>query len=184
MQVGQCLGGARQWHENYFYPSPSTVCSSVHSKTKTNNIVQNLYCDSQSIYLLISRLLWKFFKFWNNWQPADCEIVTTQHASPVEKSTARMPRAHSTVWPPLFAFMYIRMHSSFFTHATLCYWSILAMALSVCLWLSVCHKPVLYRNGWTNQDRRVFAWRLPSTYHLLCFKEIRVFPKMGVGTSL
>ena len=50
--------------------------------------------------------------------------------------------------------------------------------VSVC----VCHKSEFYRNGWTNRARFV-AWEPPSTYLILCKKEIRVSPKIRVLPS-
>jgi len=42
-------------------------------------------------------------------------------------------------------------------------------AVGVCpVCLSVRHRPVLYRNDWTNRAR-FFAWKFPSTYPTLCY---------------
>ena len=64
-------------------------------------------------------------------------------------------------------------------------WSILlllcARFLPMCLCLSVCHKSVFYRNGWTN--RAVLAWELPSTYPTVCYKELQAPSKMRVLSS-
>jgi len=50
---------------------------------------------------------------------------------------------------------------------------VLAMALCLCPSLSVCHKSVFYRNGWT--DLSVLRERrLLSTSHTLRYKEIQV----------
>jgi len=54
--------------------------------------------------------------------------------------------------------------------------------MGLCLCVSVCHPPVLYRDGCT--DRAGF-WHteLPLTYPTMYFKEIRVSPK-NKGTSV
>ena len=49
--------------------------------------------------------------------------------------------------------------------------------LALCLCLSVCHKSVFCRNGWT--DRTIFlTCRLHSTSHTLCCKKIYVSTKI------
>jgi len=55
--------------------------------------------------------------------------------------------------------------SKYFYHATLCWRGIFCRRVSVCP--SVCHKPVLYGNDWTN---RAFFWRggfLPPIPHCI-----------------
>ena len=64
---------------------------------------------------------------------------------------------------------------------TVCFYPRDAM-LALCLCLSVCHKSVFYRNGWT--DRAVFlARRLHSTIQTLCCKKIHVSTKITVFPS-
>jgi len=62
-----------------------------------------------------------------------------------------------------------------FTRATLC-WRDMAGCLSVCL--SVTSQ---YR---VETDGRLFAWRLPSTYPILCCKEIRVSTKITLNKGI
>jgi len=62
-----------------------------------------------------------------------------------------------------------------FTRATLC-WRDMAGCLSVCL--SVTSQ---YR---VETDGRLFAWRLPSTYPILCCKEIRVSLKITLNKGI
>jgi len=51
--------------------------------------------------------------------------------------------------------------------------------------MSICHKPVLYQNNWTNRIELVLAWCLSSTNPTLtlCYKEIWVSPKIRVLPS-
>ena len=59
-------------------------------------------------------------------------------------------------------------------------WGLVKSMLSVCL--SVYHKLVFYRNGWT--DRASFgAPRLPSTYSSRYSNEIQVSTKIRTGIS-
>ena len=58
--------------------------------------------------------------------------------------------------------------------------AMLARVLANALFLSVCHKSELKR---LNKLGWFLAWELPSTYHKLCSKEIRIPPKKQ-GTSL
>jgi len=55
--------------------------------------------------------------------------------------------------------------------------------LSSCVRLSVRHKPVLYRNDWTNRAGIWHTGFLPSSPHFLCYKEISVSPKIRVLPS-
>ena len=56
--------------------------------------------------------------------------------------------------------------------------------MTICLssWLAGCHKSILNRNNRTNRTW-IWACRLPSTCHTLCYKEIRVLPKLTVFPS-
>ena len=58
--------------------------------------------------------------------------------------------------------------------------AMLAWVLAVVLCLSICHKSVLNRNGWTN---RAGIWKLLLTYPTLSCKEIWVFTKIRVLRS-
>jgi len=69
-------------------------------------------------------------------------------------------------------------YSSFYS-ATLCYSAVYAGFLCPAVCMSVRHKPVLYRNYWTNRAGFFFAGRLTSTYPTLCCKESLVSPKFG-----
>ena len=63
-------------------------------------------------------------------------------------------------------------------------WCYVSAAMQYMLLSCVCHKPVLYQNNWTNHW--FLAWRLPSSYPRLRFKEIWVSPNIRVlpsGTS-
>ena len=59
--------------------------------------------------------------------------------------------------------------------------------LSSCVRLSVClpvrHKPVLYKNDWTNRAGFFFVRRLPNTYPILCYKKNYDISR-NYGTSL
>jgi len=55
--------------------------------------------------------------------------------------------------------------------------------LSSCVRRSVRHKPVLYRNDWTNRAGIWHTGFLPSSPHFLCYKEISVSPKIRVLPS-
>jgi len=55
---------------------------------------------------------------------------------------------------------------------------VFAVVMCLSVHLSVCHKPVLYRNSWTN--RAGFGIRLPLTYPTLCCKKIWISPKIRV----
>ena len=52
--------------------------------------------------------------------------------------------------------------------------------MSICL--SIHHTPVLYRNSCTD-EADFFAYRFPSTYAMMCFREISVSPKITVLPS-
>ena len=48
---------------------------------------------------------------------------------------------------------------------------------------SFCHKPVLYRNDWTNPPSWFLACGLPSTYPTLCCEDIWISSKISILAS-